>query len=217
MRRTSALTRADDISRSILPLRGQRVILDRELARIYGVQTRTLNQAVKRNRERFPEDFMFRLNREEAEFSRSQFVILKSSRGQNVKYLPYAFTEHGAIQAANVLSSPRAIEMGVFVVRAFVKLREMLASNKELARKVDELDRKLHTHDRAIVDILKAIRELMNPPAPRPSTDRLHCGPRWQEIVRPSPIVPGARCAGQSEPPLSGARQVQILTEQPRG
>ena len=91
---------------------------------------------------------------------------MKRSRGQNIKYRPYAFTEHGAIQAANVLSSSRAIEMGVFVVRAFVKLREMLASNKELARKVDELERKLQTHDRAIVDILKAIRELMNPPAP---------------------------------------------------
>jgi ORF6N domain len=166
-RGTSALTRSDvnDISRSILQLRRQRVILDRDLARIYGVQTRTLNQAVKRNRERFPEDFMFRLTPEEADFSRSQSVILKPSRGQNLKYLPYAFTEHGAIQAANVLSSARAVEMGVFVVRAFVRLREMLASNKELAQKVDELERKLQTHDRAIVDILKAIRELMNPPS----------------------------------------------------
>lgn len=164
--RTSALTRVDDISRSILQLRGKRVILDRDLARIYGVQTRTLNQAVKRNGERFPEHFTFRLTREEAEFSRSQSVILNRGRGQNRKYLPQAFTEHGAIQAANILSSPRAIEMGVFVVRAFVKLREILASNKELACKVDELERKLQTHDRAIVDILKAIRELMNSPAP---------------------------------------------------
>jgi hypothetical protein len=90
----------------------------------------------------------------------------KVARGQNVKHLPYAFTEHGAIQAANVLSSTRAVEMGIFVVRAFVKLREMLASNKELGRKVDQLERKLQTHDHAIVDILKAIRQLMNPPAP---------------------------------------------------
>jgi ORF6N domain len=165
-RGTSVLRRVDDISRSILQLRGQRVILDRDLAQIYGVPTRVLNQAIKRNRKRFPEDFVFRLNAEEAEFSRSQFVILKRNRGQNIKYLPYAFTEHGAIQAANVLSSPRAIEMGVFVVRAFVKLREILASNKELAQKLDELERKLQTHDRVIVDILKAIRELMNPPAP---------------------------------------------------
>jgi KaiC/GvpD/RAD55 family RecA-like ATPase len=143
-------------------LRGQRVIL----AAIYGVTTKRLNEQVKRNAERFPEDFMFQLTPEDAELSRSQFATLKPGRDQNIKYRPYAFTEHGAIQAANVLSSRRAIEMGVFVVRAFVKLREMLASNKELAHKVDELERKLQTHDRAIADILKAIRELMNPPTP---------------------------------------------------
>jgi hypothetical protein len=163
--RASALTRVEDITKSILQLRGQRIILDRDLARVYGVPTRALNQAVKRNARRFPDDFMFRLTPEEAEFSRSQSVILKPGRGQNVKHLPYAFTEHGAIQAANVLSSKRAVEMGIFVVRAFVKLREMLASNKELARKVDELERKLQTHDHAIVGILNAIRQLMNPPA----------------------------------------------------
>ncbi len=162
----SALTPVEDIGHTILFVRGQRVILDRDLARIYGVETRALNQAVKRNPARFPEDFMFRLTRDEAELSRSQSVILKGSRGQNVKYLPLAFTEHGAIQAANVLKSRRAIQMGVFVVRAFVRLRQILASNRELARKVDELERKLQTHDRAITDILKAIRELMNPPAP---------------------------------------------------
>jgi KaiC/GvpD/RAD55 family RecA-like ATPase len=166
MIRSKALTRAEDITPVILVLRRQRVILDRDLAAIYGVTTKRLNEQVKRNAERFPEDFMFQLTPEEAELSRSQFATLKPGRGQNIKYRPYAFTEHGAIQAANVLSSPRAIEMGVFVVRAFVKLREMLASNKELAQKVDELERKLQTHDRAIVDILKAIRELMNPPTP---------------------------------------------------
>jgi ORF6N domain len=154
----------EQVAQSILFLRGQRVILDRELAAIYGVETRTLNQAVKRNIERFPEDFMFQLTREEAELSRSQSVILNSGRGQNIKYLPFAFTEHGAIHAANVLSSPRAVEMGIYVVRAFVKLREVLASNKELAQKLDLLERKLETHDQAIVGILNAIRELMNPP-----------------------------------------------------
>ena len=166
MARSKAVTRGEDITHAILVLRGQRIILDRDLAAIYGVTTKRLNEQVKRNAERFPEDFMFQLTPEEAELSRSQFATLKPGRGQNIKYRPYAFTEHGAIQAANVLSSPRAIEMSVFVVRAFVKLREMLASNKELAQKVDELERKLQTHDRAIVDILKAIRELMNPPAP---------------------------------------------------
>ncbi len=97
------------VAHSILFLRGQRVILDRELAAIYGVETRTLNQAVKRNSERFPEDFMFPLNQEEAERSRSQSVILKTGRGKNIKYLPYAFTEHGAIQAANILNSRRKV------------------------------------------------------------------------------------------------------------
>ena len=156
---------AVNIAQSIPFLRGQRVILDRELATIYGVETRTLNQAIKRNRERFPEDFMFQLTPEEAECSRSHSVILNPGRGRNIKYLPYAFTEHGAIQAANVLNSPRAVEMGLYVVRAFVKLREELTSNKELAQKLDQLEHKLQTHDQAIVGILKTIRELMNPPA----------------------------------------------------
>ncbi|SRR5581483_9854904 len=158
---------AEDISGSILFVRGQRVILDRALATIYGVETRTLNQAIKRNSDRFPEDFMFQLTGEGAERLRSQFVILKAGRGQHLKYLPHAFTEHGAIQAANILNSPRAVEMGVYVVRAFVKLREVLASNKELAQKLDQLERKLQTHDQAIIGILKAIRELMNPPPPK--------------------------------------------------
>lgn len=141
--------------------------LDRDLATTYGVETRTLNQAVKRNAERFPEDFMFQLTREEAMASRSQTVILKSGRGQNIKFLPYAFTEHGAIQAANVLNSPRAVTMGIHVVRAFVQLRGLLASNKELAQKFAELERKVSSHDHAIVGILKTIRELMNPPEPK--------------------------------------------------
>ena len=108
---------------------------------------------------------MFQLTPEEAECSRSHSVILNTGRGRNIKYLPYAFTEHGAIQAANVLNSPRAVEMGLYVVRAFVKLREELTSNKELAQKLDQLEHKLQTHDQAIVGILKTIRELMNPPA----------------------------------------------------
>jgi len=158
----------EQVAQSILFLRGQRVILDRELAAIYGVETRTLNQAIKRNIERFPEDFMFQLTREEAELSRSQSVILNPGRGQNIKYLPLAFTEHGAIQAANILSSPRAVEMGIYVVRAFVKLREVLASNKELAQKLDQLERKLQTHDQAIVGIFNTIRQLMAPPPSPP-------------------------------------------------
>lgn len=163
----SEVSPSERIPESIIFLRGQRVILDRDLAAIYGVEARALNQAVKRNSDRFPEDFMFQLTREEAERSRSQIVILNAARGHNVKYLPRAFTEHGAIQAANILNSPRAVEMSVYVVRAFVKLREVLASNKELARKLDQLERKLQTHDEAIVGILKAIRELTNSPTPK--------------------------------------------------
>jgi hypothetical protein len=157
----------DHISRSILILRGQRVILDRELAAIYGSTTKRLNEQIKRNRDRFPEDFMFQLTAEEADRSRSQFATLKSGRGQNLKYRPYVFNEHGAIQAANVLNSSRAIAMGVYVVRAFVQLRELLASDKALAQKLNELEYKLKNQDEAITAILSAIRELMNPPAPK--------------------------------------------------
>jgi hypothetical protein len=163
----TALVPNEHVSQAILLIRGQRVVLDRDLAAIYGVPTGRLNEAVRRNVERFPEDFRFQLTREEAERSRSQFAILKSGRGSNVKYLPHAFTEHGAIQAANVLNSPRAVVMGIHVVRAFVQLRDLLATSKELAQKFAELERKLATHDQAITGILKAIHELMNPPAPK--------------------------------------------------
>ena len=155
----------EQIGYAILVLRGQRVILDRDLAAIYGVTTGRLNQAVKRNAKRFPEDFMFRLTREEVERSRSQIANLNNSRGSNIKYLPHAFTEHGAIQASNVLNSSRAVEMGVYVVRAFVQLRGLLASNAALARKFSDLEHKLKNHDDAIVAILSTIRDLMNAPA----------------------------------------------------
>lgn len=115
------------IAQSILMLRGHRVLMDRDLAAIYGAATKRLNEAVKRNAKRFPEDFMFQLTDEESEHLRSHFAT--SSWGGR-RYRPYAFTEHGAIQATNVLNSPRAIEMSIFVVRAFVKLRELMASNK---------------------------------------------------------------------------------------
>ena len=139
-------------------------MLDRDLAEIYGVSTGRLNEAVKRNAARFPEDFMFQLTEPEAQNLRSQIAI--SSWGGR-RYQPFVFTEYGAIQAANVLRSPRAIEMSLYVVRAFVQLREMLTSNKELAQRLDELERKLATHDQAITGILKTIRELMNSPVPK--------------------------------------------------
>jgi ORF6N domain len=161
----------EQIGRSILILRAHRVLLDSELARIYGVETRVLNQAVKRNAERFPEDFRFQLTAAETAASRSQSVTLKSGRGQNIKFLPYAFTEHGAIMAATVLNSSRAVEMSIYVVRAFVQLRELISSNKDLARRLDQLEarieKKLVTHDDAIAAMLSAIRQLMHPPVPK--------------------------------------------------
>ncbi len=150
----------------IVSIRGHRVIPASDLARIYGVETRTLNQAVKRNQEKFPSDFMFQMTRIEVETwirSRSQTVILK--RGQNIKYLPYVFTEHGAIMAANVLNSPHAINMSVFVVRAFVRLRHIIIAHKELASKLSELERKVVSHDGHIKSLFDAIRQLMEPPA----------------------------------------------------
>jgi hypothetical protein len=164
--RSKALAPVGDITRSILVLRGHRVILDADLAAIYGVTTGRLNEAVKRNAERFPEDFMFRLSAAEHAALISQFATSKPGRGGRRK-LPWAFTEHGAIQAANVLNSPRAIAMGVYVVRAFVRLRELLASNTALARKLDELERKYKHHDDAITAILSAIRELTHAPPPK--------------------------------------------------
>jgi hypothetical protein len=141
------------------------------LAAIYGVTIKRLNEQVKRNAPRFPEDFVFQLNLEERERLRSQLATLKTGRGRHIKYLPYAFTEHGAIQAANVLNSPRAVAMGVHVVRAFVQLREILASNKDLAHKVAALERSLAALDakaqRQFNDVYEAIRALMIPPPPR--------------------------------------------------
>jgi hypothetical protein len=158
--------RIEPIEAVIVTIRGQRAILATNLARIYGVETRILNQAVKRNLEKFPEDFVFQLTLAEAERvqrSRSQIVILK--RGSNIKYLPYAFTEHGAIMAATVLNSPRAVQMSVFVVRAFVRMRRALAGTHARARKLAELEQRLAGHDESIRALLEAVRQLMLPPA----------------------------------------------------
>jgi hypothetical protein len=148
------------VERRILSIRGLNVIIDADLAELYGVETRSLNQAVRRNADRFPEDFAFRLTIDEFANLRSQTVI--SSWGGR-RTPPNAFTEHGAIMAANVLRSERAIEMSVFVVRAFVKLRGMLASQVEMLRKLEELEDKVGEHDEALRSILEAIRQLMAP------------------------------------------------------
>lgn len=163
-RQTSPVS-VEHITRSILVLRGQRVLLDVELADLYGVTTKALVQAVKRNRERFPEDFMIQLTGAEWAILRSQTVTSSAEHGGR-RYPPYAFTEQGVAMLSSVLRSQRAIAVNVQVMRAFVRMRELLASNTALARKLDELERKYQHHDEAIRAILSAIRELMTPAAP---------------------------------------------------
>jgi phage regulator Rha-like protein len=166
----------------ILVLRGERVILDSDLARIYGVTTTRFNQQVRRNIERFPEDFMFQLTKDESDHLMLQIATSKKGRGGRRK-LPFVFTEHGAIMAANVLNSPRAVQMSVFVVRAFVKMREALTASKALTEKLVELEKKLTSrldvHEKAIVHILKEIKKLM--PLPLPEPKRRPIGFRMQE------------------------------------
>ena len=154
----------------IRTIRGQRVILDSDLAKIYGVPTFRFNEAVKRNRDRFPEDFLFQLTREEFSALTSQFAILKPGRGQHRKYAPFAFTEHGALQAANVLNSPKACTMSIYVIRAFIRMREELSANQAIAKRLAEIDNTLLTHDAALRDLYQKIRPLLLPPPdpPRP-------------------------------------------------
>ena len=155
------------IQQSIILIRGKKVMLDADLAQLYGVSTKRLNEQVKRNRDRFPEDFMFQLNAAEVKNLRSHFATSKKERGGR-RYFPYAFTEHGAIMLASVLNTPRAIEVSVFVVRAFVRLREIFSTHKALAHKLVELESKFKTHDDAIRSLVSAIRELMAAPERRP-------------------------------------------------
>jgi hypothetical protein len=156
---------AERIERLIFLIRGQRVILGADLAALYGVVTWRLNEQVKRNKVRFPGDFVFQLTAEEDKALTSQFARSNPGRGGR-RTLPYAFTEHGAIMAAMVLNSPLAVEMSVQVVRAFVRLREILASNKMLGEKLAELERKVASHDGHIRSLFEAIRQLMRQPAP---------------------------------------------------
>lgn len=155
------------IEKRILLIRDQKVMIDADLAALYGVTTKRLNEQVKRNNERFPEDFMFRLTAEE-----KQEVVANCDHLAQLKFsrtLPFAFTEYGAIQAANVLNSSHAVDMGVYIVRTFVRLREMIIANKELADKLDALEQKLASHDQAIVGLINTMRELM---APQPTNKR---------------------------------------------
>jgi hypothetical protein len=153
-----------DIASAILLIRGQRIILDSDLARLYGVSTKRMNEQVKRNVDRFPEDFMFRLSgAETAELNRSQ-IATGSQKHRDPRYPPFAFTEHGAIMAAMVLNSPLAVEMSVYVVRAFVRLKEAIRTNAAFLDKFKELESRLNDHDAEIGGILEALRALMLPP-----------------------------------------------------
>ena len=172
--------RVDKISSRIRTIRGKKVILDFDLAEIYDVPTKALNQAVKRNLTRFPDDFIFQLTAKEiADLMRSQFV---TAYKRNVRFLPYAFTENGAIMAANVLNSPEAVRMSVFVVRAFVQMRELLGSTKELAKQLAALEKKLTArldgHESAIVEVLQRLMNILDPPPlpPEPETPKRRIG-----------------------------------------
>jgi hypothetical protein len=160
------LIQPEQIEQVILLIRGQRVMLDRDLAALYGVETKNLNKAVRRNLDRFPPDFMFQLTLDEAQAcaaSRFQFGTLK--RGQNIKYLPHVFTQEGVAMLSSVLRSPRAVQVNIAIMRVFVHLRETLALHKELAHKLAELERKIQGHDTSIRTLFDAIRQLAAPPA----------------------------------------------------
>ena len=166
------------IEQRIYTIRGVRVILDSDLAALYGVPTKRLNEQYRRNRKRFPEDFAFQLTAKEANSLRSQIATSSSHGGR--RYRPYAFTEHGALMAANILNTPRAVQMSVFVIRAFIKMREALRRTPELTRKLAALEKKLTSrldvHEAAIVQVLQEIMQILNPPPPPPETPRRRIG-----------------------------------------
>ena len=176
--RTAAVAPApvEDIDRRIVVLRGRRVMLDADLAALYGVPTKRFNEQVRRNLGRFPPDFMFQLTNQDFAALRSQIATLASGRGQHSKYRPRAFTEHGAIMAATVLNSARAVEMSVYVVRAFVRMRGVISQNRELARKLAELEQRVDSQDETIVEIVQAIRNLTATAEPAPDTPKRKIG-----------------------------------------
>ena len=156
-----AVLKSENIARLVFFIRGEKVILDRDLASLYGVTTKALNQAVKRNAARFPADFMFQLTKSDYEALRSQSVTLK--RGQHLKYLPYVFTEQGVAMLSSVLRSARAIEVNIAIMRTFVQLRRLMESNRDLARKIDSLEKK---YDEQFAVVFAAIKELITPAQP---------------------------------------------------
>jgi hypothetical protein len=164
----SAVVAVERVEPMIRLVRGHRVLLDRDLAVLYGVEVRVLVQAVKRNRIRFPEDFMFQLNRDEADSLRSQIVTLKAGRGKHRKFLPYVFTEQGVAMLSSVLRSARAVRVNIGIMRAFVRLRQLVSVNQQLAGKLKELEGRIENHDEKFEAIFDAIKELMTPPKETP-------------------------------------------------
>ena len=159
---TKILIPTETVISKIFFIRNQKVILDTDLAKLYGVETKVLNQSVRRNLRRFPDDFMFQLTKEENTSLRSQFVTLK--KGQHSKYLPYVFTEHGVAMLSSVLNSERAIEINILIMRAFIKLREIISTNKKVEEKLKEMEEHLEDHEERIVKIIEIINRLLMPP-----------------------------------------------------
>jgi hypothetical protein len=154
------------IERRIFIIRGQKAMFDSDLARLYGVSTKAFNQAVKRNRSRFPDDFMIQLTEEEAVTMRSQFVTASARR--NTRYRPYAFTEQGVAMLSSVLSSERAVQVNIAIIRVFVQLRQAMLTHRDLAEKIEALEGKYRDHDEEIQAIFEAIRDLLEPETPQP-------------------------------------------------
>jgi ORF6N domain-containing protein len=165
-KQTSAIVHSPQIAGKILYLRGTRVLLDSDLAKLYGVRTAALNQAVQRNKERFPEDFMFRLNEKEMEALRSQFGISKGEGRGGRRYAPYAFTEQGVAMLSSVLRSPRAVQVNIAIMRTFVRLREMLATNQKLRRKIEDLEKRYDTKFQVIFAAIESMLEDEDLPKP---------------------------------------------------
>jgi hypothetical protein len=203
MDKTGYLIPAERIDNAILEIRGRKVMLSHDLAALYGVSTKAFNQAVKRNADRFPPDFMFQLTREEAQSLRSQFVTLNGvgsrsqsatlKRGEHIKYLPYAFSEHGAVMAATILSTPRAVEVSVFVVRAFVRLSRVAADYRRLALRMAELEAKFASHDKNFQVVFDALRKLMRPPERKKRRIGFATDPDDNIIARDRPAGRGRR------------------------
>ena len=171
MKSPASVVPVDEVAPLIKTIRDQRVILDSDLALIYGVETKSLNRAVKRNAKRFPGEFVFILEPEEVADLRCQLGTLKPGRGQHRKYPPYAFTEHGALMASTVLNSPRAVAMSIYIIRAFVKMREDNAANHAILKRLAEIDKTLLTHDAALRDIYRKLRPLLAPPPESPKPE----------------------------------------------